>query len=242
MRFPPLESDPFAAVVDRLWPVGSIYLSAVSTNPADLLGIGTWVAVGAGRVLVGVDPNDTDFNAVLKTGGAKTVASAGSNSAPAFTGNQVSTSSVSAGTPTGTISAPTFTGSAHTLAGTIAWPGSVPTHSGITINAVTTTSGSFKGTNTGGFSAIGGAAPGSSFTPTINSQGTIAWPAAVPTYSGESYTPAGTVSAPTFTGSALSAHSHTVTPTGTVAAPTFTGSATSVVQPYLCVYMWQRTA
>ena len=32
------------------------------------------------------------------------------------------------------------------------------------------------------------------------------------------------------------------TPAGTVSQPTFTGSASSVVQPYLVVYIWKRTA
>lgn len=41
---------------------------------------------------------------------------------------------------------------------------------------------------------------------------------------------------------APSAHTHTLTPAGTVSQPTFTGSATSVVQPFLVVYMWKRTA
>jgi hypothetical protein len=35
------------------YPVGSIYMATVSTNPATLLGFGTWIAYGAGRVLVG---------------------------------------------------------------------------------------------------------------------------------------------------------------------------------------------
>ena len=40
-----------------------------------MLGYGTWSAFGAGRVLVGYNGSDTDFNAAEKTGGAKTVAS-----------------------------------------------------------------------------------------------------------------------------------------------------------------------
>lgn len=65
------------------FPVGSVFVSVVSTNPADLLGYGTWSAIGAGRVPVGLDSGDTDFDTEKETGGAKTVASAGSNAAEA---------------------------------------------------------------------------------------------------------------------------------------------------------------
>lgn len=56
------------------FPIGSVFIAVVSTNPATLLGYGTWAALGAGRVLVGVDPSDPDFDAAEKTSGAKTVA------------------------------------------------------------------------------------------------------------------------------------------------------------------------
>ena len=62
-----------AATLQAVYPVGSIYINAsVSTNPATLLGFGTWTAFGAGRVMVGVDSGDTDFDAAEETGGAKT--------------------------------------------------------------------------------------------------------------------------------------------------------------------------
>lgn len=54
------------------FPVGSVFLSVVATNPAALLGYGTWAAFGAGRMLVGVDATDPDFDAAEKIGGAKT--------------------------------------------------------------------------------------------------------------------------------------------------------------------------
>ena len=54
------------------YPVGSIYMSTSSTNPGSLFG-GTWVAWGSGRVPVGVNTNDTNFNTVEKTGGESTV-------------------------------------------------------------------------------------------------------------------------------------------------------------------------
>jgi hypothetical protein len=62
------------AQVDKLlpYPVGAIYTSVVSTNPSSLFG-GTWVAFAAGRVLVGINSSDGDFNQSQETGGAKTV-------------------------------------------------------------------------------------------------------------------------------------------------------------------------
>ena len=53
------------------YPVGSIYFSVDSANPSTKFG-GTWVAWGSGRVPVGVNETDSDFNAVEKTGGEKT--------------------------------------------------------------------------------------------------------------------------------------------------------------------------
>jgi microcystin-dependent protein len=37
------------------YPVGSIYMSTVSTNPATLFGFGTWVTYGSGRMLISQD-------------------------------------------------------------------------------------------------------------------------------------------------------------------------------------------
>jgi hypothetical protein len=55
-----------------LYPVGSIYINAgVTTNPATLLGFGTWTAFGAGRVPVGLNGSDALFDALEETGGSK---------------------------------------------------------------------------------------------------------------------------------------------------------------------------
>lgn len=55
-----------------IYPVGSYYCNdSVSTNPATLLGFGTWSAV-AGRVLVGLDAGQTEFDTAGEEGGEKT--------------------------------------------------------------------------------------------------------------------------------------------------------------------------
>ena len=60
-----------AAALLAVYPIGSVYTSVVSTNPSTLFG-GNWEAFGAGRVMVGLDSGDTDFDTVEETGGAKT--------------------------------------------------------------------------------------------------------------------------------------------------------------------------
>lgn len=71
--------DNFRAVKDGIdgllsisYPVGSVYISTVSTNPATLFGFGTWTAFGTGRTLVGYDASQTEFDTVEETGGEKT--------------------------------------------------------------------------------------------------------------------------------------------------------------------------
>jgi len=62
------------ALTNIFYPVGSIYMTASLATAADVeaaLG-GTWVSWGAGRVPVGVDTSDTDFDTAEETGGEKT--------------------------------------------------------------------------------------------------------------------------------------------------------------------------
>jgi hypothetical protein len=61
-----------AATKEALYPVGSIYTNAINaTNPATLLGFGTWTAFGAGRVMVGHNASDPLFDTAEETGGSK---------------------------------------------------------------------------------------------------------------------------------------------------------------------------
>jgi len=58
------------------YPVGAIFTTTTvyANSAAVVVAIGgtTWTAFGAGKVLVGVDASDADFNTVEETGGAKT--------------------------------------------------------------------------------------------------------------------------------------------------------------------------
>lgn len=58
------------ALRDIFYPVGSIFQSTDETSPATFIG-GTWERFGNGRVLVGVDEEDSDFSTIGKTGGEK---------------------------------------------------------------------------------------------------------------------------------------------------------------------------
>ena len=72
-------------IYNAIYPVGSIYMSVNNTDPSTLFG-GTWVAWGAGRVPVGVDTADTDFDTAEETGGSKTVTlTAAQSGVPAHT-------------------------------------------------------------------------------------------------------------------------------------------------------------
>ena len=64
---------PMLDTMKKIYPVGSIYMSTVSTNPATLFGFGTWEAMPAGRVLLAQGTSDwgTTYNAG-STGGEAT--------------------------------------------------------------------------------------------------------------------------------------------------------------------------
>ena len=53
----------------KKYPVGKIVLSTENINPAEYLGFGTWKAWGSGKVPVGVDTGNSNFNTVEKEGG-----------------------------------------------------------------------------------------------------------------------------------------------------------------------------
>lgn len=51
---------PMLDTMKKIYPVGSIYISTVSTNPSELFGFGTWKAMPAGRVLLAQGKVETE--------------------------------------------------------------------------------------------------------------------------------------------------------------------------------------
>lgn len=174
------------SVLKKVYPVGSVYINASdSTNPGTLLGFGTWTAFGAGRVPVGLNSGDADFDTAEETGGAKTVSS-----------------NVTVATQ------PTFTVDSHTHA---------LSDSGYALLNFSAT-------------AIARRISVPAWTNAATHQGTL----------GSFTTNTTNPTTATALGGATDATAGTATTrTANVA---LTNNATSVVQPYITVYMWKRTA
>jgi hypothetical protein len=65
-----------STIADIVYPVGAIFttITAYANSAAVVTAIGgtTWVAFAAGKMLIGLDSTDTDFDTVEETGGSKT--------------------------------------------------------------------------------------------------------------------------------------------------------------------------
>jgi hypothetical protein len=69
--YPAANLAAMATLLDKIYPIGFVVTLGVSTNPNTLFGIGTWTAI-AGKVIVGLDSGQTEFDTLNETGGAKT--------------------------------------------------------------------------------------------------------------------------------------------------------------------------
>lgn len=56
----------------KKYPIGKLEFNVSGANPNTYLGFGTWELWGSGKVPVGVDPTDTDYDTPELTGGSKT--------------------------------------------------------------------------------------------------------------------------------------------------------------------------
>lgn len=58
-------------LIDKIYPIGSVYISVNDVSPAEFLG-GLWERFAAGRTLIGVDGTRQSFNEAEKFGGSET--------------------------------------------------------------------------------------------------------------------------------------------------------------------------
>lgn len=196
------------------FPVGAVFISVVSTDPATLLGYGTWLAFGAGRVLVGLDSGDTDFDTVEETGGAKT------KSISAHAGTAVADHAAHTHGVTSNVAVGDHASHTHTYT-------EVPNHVHVE-NAPTSASGGAVlfaiDTNASGSSASG--------LNTANPTGGVA--------TGTTNGPNATLTH-SVTNNAVTSGNPSATLTHSVTQPS-DHSDVNVVQPYIVVYMWKRIA
>lgn len=57
-------------LMELVFPIGSTYVTQSNTNPNSILEFGTWERI-KGKLLIGLDEDDDNFNTIGKTGGAK---------------------------------------------------------------------------------------------------------------------------------------------------------------------------
>lgn len=223
-----------SAILDskkQMYPVGTILMSAVNTNPSTYLGFGTWSAWGSGRVPVGVNTSDTNFSTVEKTGGSSTVTLTEAqmpSHTHTFTGSAVTSGNQSA-LHTHSINITSGKQSANHVHEYSATTSSNGAH---THSYGTSKSGSLaaNGTNHGTAHNASGYNTSSNGAHTHTISGTTAGISA-----NHSHVVNGT------SGTDSANHTHSVTAKGTNSS-TGSGSAHTNLQPYITCYMWKRTA
>lgn len=179
-------------------PVGSILIIESGACPSG------YTETLAGKFLLGTNNSNADIGT---TGGSDNITPSGSLSSLTFTGSSANTNLVSAGTPAGTVSQPTFTGSA------------LANHAHeLPLQLVSGTSTRHLSSATFG-TGTSRAAQGADTATANTTSAAVALSQAV-----SAGTPSGTVSTPTFSGTALGTHQHTLTATGTINTPTFAGT------------------
>lgn len=210
------------------WPVGSIFLSAVSTDPATMLGGGTWVAIGTGRTMVGFNGADTDFDTALETGGAKTHTLTEANLG-SHDHTMAHTHSIDMPTSSGLVTAGANVSHTHTFSDTASSTSAAGAHAhtmSVRENPVSGSAGEIGLSNAGGVLTTKTSSTVAAHSHTVAVSGTT---------SGHSVNHTHTMD-----------HNHaSFTSAASSAANTgLAGSATAVnhMNPYIVVYMWRRTA
>ncbi len=226
------------AFMATMYPIGSIYTSTVSTNPGTLFGFGTWVAFGAGRVLIG-------------DGGGYTAGATGGSADAIVVSHTHTASSSSTFTGTGASTGNQSADHVHSVSATTGGQSQTHSHSisvsdpGHTHAMTVWNNGTVLGDRNylAAYQTDAGGTSGN-----LNA-----------TYSGNQTATTGitasagnasvdhTHSFSTTSGGVSANHSHSFTPSGSVSTSTTVNSSGSSgtganLQPYVVVYMWNRTA
>lgn len=216
-----------AAVVDLIYPVGSIYMSVASTSPATLFDGTTWEQL-KDKFLLGAGDTYTAGGTGGNASHTLTIAEMPSHN-HTFTGSAVDTGNQSVGhTHTYTdYYATTTGGTAISVAQLASHHHQQTIGSNIAINGSTTYGESPK---------VAGQYSNSTASSTEYRQITVN------TGSSNTHTHSGANTNTSRTSNGISAnHTHSVTASGTI-GNSGDGTAFSIMPPYLAVYMWKRTA
>lgn len=247
-------------IIDKIYPIGSIYMSVTDSTVASVQARfgGTWERISEGKALFGYSTTDTDFQTIGSGGGNKTVnlqhshtVDSHTHTLPANTGGTKLTSAQS-GVPHHTHG---LNGHKHSYSkvnsateGYTLKVADIPSH-----NHTATLAGTSSMAAVAGSASALAAAGGSFYVPYSTVQNIIIGN----TGSGGSHShsikttstatggasPADTAN--NTASDASSAHSHTITgPTGNASPATDNQLSTtqSVLNPYITVYMYKRTA
>ncbi|WP_434310486.1 phage baseplate protein [Hominifimenecus sp. rT4P-3] len=106
-------------------PVGSIYMGTSNVNPGTLFG-GIWESWGSGRVPVGVNGSDVDFDGADKTGGVKTINLQHSHTVDSHSHTIAHTHTVNSHNHTTgslTLNINQIPAHSHTMTSALGWPG-----------------------------------------------------------------------------------------------------------------------
>lgn len=207
--------------LDKTYPIGSIYETTTYSSVIEVqetLG-GTWEVYAAGKTLIGVDGNNSKFDAVNKTGGVDTTVLSIDN-LPSHTHSIPSLSGTAASAGSHTHSIPVLSGKTSEAGSHV--------HNGWTL--ANQANGTPVTANKNGFSAsayswitAGTKANGGSF---VDSAGS------------HSHTVTTTAST---TGS-NGAHTHNVSTVANTSGSIGSGTSFTNLQPYITVYRYQRVA
>lgn len=196
---------------DAVYPVGCIYESTVATDPSTLFPGTSWTAFGQGKMLVGLDPNDSDFETNGASSGYKTVT---------LTENQMPSHDHD-----DTFATSNAGGHGHSVTGTAANGGSHSHGTNLRFGNDSAAIVAGKTTVTAGSIVLATGDVGGRYGNNTSNQGNN-----TTTHSGHTHSVSGTAAN-------VGNHSHTITGSVSNAGG---GQAHDNMPPYVVVYRWKR--